>query len=124
MSWEYEDLGQDGSYDYKRDGRRRHYSDHPICSYLHHIQMAFVHWRLESTPKPLSAEVGPELFSEGRAMKHVSYLSEIIGDHQVGVLSTGGFVCQGQTWTRHRYSDDLNYDKVLGIIPYLCVQTL
>ena len=41
-------------------------------------------WRLQWTPEPLGPASAPELFSEGRAMAHVAYLSETIGDHQVG----------------------------------------
>ena len=47
-------------------------------------QACLVLWRLQWTPEPLGPASAPELFSEGRAMAHVAYLSETIGDHQVG----------------------------------------
>ena len=49
----------------------------------------FVNRRLEWTPKPLHADAGLESFSEGRAMRHISYLSETIGDHQVNIRDRG-----------------------------------
>jgi len=49
----------------------------------------FVKWRLEWTPKPLDADAGPESFSEGRAFRHITYLSETIGDHQARIRVEG-----------------------------------